>query len=125
MEVRGSAAGWAVLPGAGRGWAAARRRFGQTAKVLYSSPCPAAATNPPRHPPVPRFSLYEPVEFIRHFLADRLEWRAVRDTVAVHVPCSSKKMSGLDDSFMKVRAMRLRRSVLLRRRRRRHVLCDV
>ena len=27
--------------------------------------------------PAPRFSLYEPVEFIRHFLMDRLEWRKV------------------------------------------------
>ena len=25
-----------------------------------------------------RFSLYEPVEFIRHFLMDRLEWRKVQ-----------------------------------------------
>lgn len=39
-----------------------------------------------------RFSLYEPVDFIASHLKDKLEWRQVRDSVAVHVPCSSKKM---------------------------------
>ncbi len=48
-----------------------------------------------------RFSLYEPVEFIRHFLLDKLEFSRVRDSVAVHIPCSSKKM-GIEESFMKV-----------------------
>ena len=48
-----------------------------------------------------KFSLYEPVEFIRHFLMDRLEWRKVRDSVAIHVPCSSKKM-GVADAFQTV-----------------------
>ncbi|KAK9821918.1 hypothetical protein WJX81_005753 [Elliptochloris bilobata] len=48
-----------------------------------------------------KFSLYEPVEFIRHFLMDRLEWRKVRDSVAIHVPCSSKKM-GIADAFQTV-----------------------
>lgn len=36
-----------------------------------------------------------------HFLADKLEFKKVRDSVAVHVPCSSKKM-GIEDSFMKL-----------------------
>lgn len=45
-----------------------------------------------------QFSLYEPVEFIRLFLADKLEFKKVRDTVAIHVPCSSKKM-GIEKSF--------------------------
>jgi hypothetical protein len=48
-----------------------------------------------------RFALYEPVEFIRHFLLDKLEFNKVRESVAVHVPCSSKKM-GIEESFMKV-----------------------
>lgn len=26
----------------------------------------------------PRFSLYEPVEFVRHFMLDKLEWSKVR-----------------------------------------------
>jgi D-lactate dehydrogenase len=51
--------------------------------------------------PALRFSLYEPVEFVRHFLLDKLEFSPVRDTVAVHVPCSSKKM-GIEDSFVKL-----------------------
>ena len=51
---------------------------------------------PPR-----RFSLYEPVEFVRHFLLDKLEFSKVRDSVAVHIPCSSKKM-GIEEAFMKV-----------------------
>ena len=42
--------------------------------------------------PARRFSLYEPVDFIASHLKDKLEWRQVRDSVAVHVPCSSKKM---------------------------------
>lgn len=54
--------------------------------------------------PALRFSLYEPVEFIRHFLMDKLEFSKVRDNVAVHVPCSSKKM-GIEESFMKVASM--------------------
>jgi len=48
-----------------------------------------------------RFALYEPVEFIRQFLVDKLEFNKVRDSVAIHVPCSSKKM-GIEESFMKL-----------------------
>jgi D-lactate dehydrogenase len=44
------------------------------------------------------------VEFIRHFLVDKLEFSKVRDTVAVHVPCSSKKM-GIEESFVKLASM--------------------
>ncbi|GBG00279.1 glycolate dehydrogenase, partial [Raphidocelis subcapitata] len=51
--------------------------------------------------PALRFALYEPVEFIRHFLVDKLEFSKVRDTVAVHVPCSSKKM-GIEEAFTKL-----------------------
>lgn len=29
--------------------------------------------------PALRFALYEPVEFINHFLVDKLEWKQVRD----------------------------------------------
>lgn len=46
-----------------------------------------------------RFALYEPVEFVHHFLANKLEFTKVRDSIAIHVPCSSKKM-GIADSFM-------------------------
>lgn len=39
--------------------------------------------------------------FARHFLIDKLEFKKVRDTVAIHVPCSSKKM-GIEESFAKL-----------------------
>lgn len=39
-----------------------------------------------------KFALYEPAGFVRHFLEPRLDFTPVRDSVAVHVPCSSKKM---------------------------------
>ena len=41
------------------------------------------------------------MDFINRFLADRLEFSQVRDEVAVHVPCSSKKMH-IEDSFMQL-----------------------
>ena len=48
-----------------------------------------------------RFSLYEPIEFIKTHLKDKLEWSQVRDNVAIHVPCSSKKM-GITEAFSEV-----------------------
>ena len=51
-----------------------------------------------------RFALYEPIEFIGTFLKDKLEWKKVKDTVAIHVPCSSKKM-GIESAFEKVAGM--------------------
>ena len=45
-----------------------------------------------------RFSLYEPIEFIKTHLKDKLEWSQVRDSVAIHVPCSSKKL-GISSAF--------------------------
>ena len=41
---------------------------------------------------------------MRHFLLDKLDWTKVRDSVAVHVPCSSKKM-GLADAFTQVASL--------------------
>lgn len=35
---------------------------------------------------------------------DKLDFEKVRDTVAIHVPCSSKKM-GIEDSFSKLAAL--------------------
>lgn len=37
-------------------------------------------------------------------MLDKLEWTKVRDSVAVHVPCSSKKM-GLADAFTQVASL--------------------
>ncbi len=51
-----------------------------------------------------RFSLYEPVEFIKLFLADKLDFRKVKEKVAIHVPCSSKKM-GVSEAFTQLAAM--------------------
>lgn len=48
-----------------------------------------------------RFNLYEPVEFISRHLMDKLEWTKVKDNVAIHVPCSSKKM-GIEAAFNNV-----------------------
>ena len=41
------------------------------------------------------------IHTFRHFLVDKLEFSKVRDVVAVHVPCSSKKM-GIEESFAKL-----------------------
>ena len=71
--------------------------------VVDTSPC-LSQIKAGLSDPALRFSLYEPVEFISHFLADKLEFNKVRDSVAVHVPCSSKKM-GIEESFMKVASM--------------------
>ena len=71
--------------------------------VCDTSPCLAQIKSGLSDPAL-RFSLYEPVEFIRHFMLDKLDFSKVRDTVAIHVPCSSKKM-GIEESFMKVASM--------------------
>lgn len=71
--------------------------------VCDTSPCLAQVKSGLSDPAL-RFALYEPVEFIRHFLLDKLEFSKVKDSVAVHVPCSSKKM-GIEESFMKVAGM--------------------
>lgn len=51
-----------------------------------------------------RFSLYEPAEFIKVFLVDKLDFKKVRDCVAVHVPCSSKK-TGISSTLEQLAAM--------------------
>jgi D-lactate dehydrogenase len=43
--------------------------------------------------------LYEPVQFIREYLADGLEFEKVKSSVSVHVPCSSKEM-GIHEDFL-------------------------
>mmetsp|Transcript_7941 Transcript_7941/g.23662 ORF Transcript_7941/g.23662 Transcript_7941/m.23662 type:complete len:1075 (+) Transcript_7941:97-3321(+) len=42
--------------------------------------------------PLLKFALYEPVEFVATFLRDRVDFERRKGTVAMHVPCSSKKM---------------------------------
>jgi D-lactate dehydrogenase len=46
----------------------------------------------------PRLKLYEPIEFIRSFLADRLVFERRDETVAIHPPCSTQKM-GLTEAM--------------------------
>lgn len=42
--------------------------------------------------PLLNFALYEPVQFISLYLKQHLEFSQVRENIAVHVPCSSKKL---------------------------------
>ena len=49
----------------------------------------------------PNLKIYEPMEFIQHFLLDHLKIIRSSDTVAVHITCSSRKM-GLEAVFHEV-----------------------
>lgn len=49
----------------------------------------------------PRLEIYEPVEFIQHFLLDHLQVVPLPDTIAMHITCSSRKM-GLEFLFREV-----------------------
>ena len=42
--------------------------------------------------PLLKFALYEPVEFVSTFLQEKLSFEKRKDAIAVHVPCSSKKL---------------------------------
>jgi D-lactate dehydrogenase len=64
---------------------------GKLPVVCDTSPCVQTLKEKLAAGPL-QFSLYEPAGFVRHFLEPRLDFEPVRDTVAVHVPCSSKKM---------------------------------
>merc|ERR1719440_2624878 len=46
--------------------------------------------------PLLKLALFEPVQFISLYLKSELEFSKVRDSVAVHVPCSSKKLKLAD-----------------------------
>ncbi|MEJ2040979.1 MAG: heterodisulfide reductase-related iron-sulfur binding cluster, partial [Desulfosarcinaceae bacterium] len=48
-----------------------------------------------------RLRIFEPFEFIRHFLLDRLKLTPFPAPVAVHITCSSRKM-GLEGAFREV-----------------------
>ena len=49
--------------------------------------------------PLLKFAIYEPVQFIALYLQKELAFSKVRDSVAVHVPCSSKKLK-LNDQMI-------------------------
>lgn len=71
--------------------------------VVDTSPCMATLKSSLATSAL-RFSLFEPIEFIRSHMKDKLEWRRVRDSVAIHVPCSSKKL-GISEAFAEVAGM--------------------
>jgi D-lactate dehydrogenase len=73
---------------------------GKLPVLLDTSPCLATLKEALAAPAL-RLSLYEPVEFVANFLVDKLEWTPSRDKIALHVPCSSKKM-GLEGAFTKL-----------------------
>jgi len=48
--------------------------------------------------PILKFAMYEPVEFVSAFLGDKVDFEKQKGTVAIHVPCSSKKLK-LESQF--------------------------
>jgi D-lactate dehydrogenase len=59
--------------------------------VCDTSPCLKHVKDHVRDPLL-KFALYEPVEFVATFLGNRLDFEKKKESVAIHVPCSSKKM---------------------------------
>lgn len=51
-----------------------------------------------------RLQLFEPIEFTLKYLAQRLEFRKIPETVAIHTVCSAKKM-GLEADFQRLAEM--------------------
>lgn len=60
---------------------------------------------------ISRMKLYEPAEFILTFLAERLEFRPIDATVALHITCSMRRM-GLADKIISLAKMCAKRVVL-------------
>jgi D-lactate dehydrogenase len=58
-----------------------------------------------------RLRLYEPIEFMLTFLSERLTFRKLPETVAIHTTCSSTKM-GLSSRFMKLAGMCAQRVIV-------------
>ena len=54
--------------------------------------------------PLLKLALFEPVQFISLYLKPELEFTKVRDSIAVHVPCSSKKLK-LNDQMVQLAEM--------------------
>ena len=65
--------------------------------VCDTSPC-ASHLIKAAQSAAPELQIFEPVGFVERYLVDKLEWERTADSVAVHVPCSSKKL-GLGPSF--------------------------
>lgn len=76
---------------------------GRIPVICDTSPCTQTIKNKLRDKMM-GFSVYEPVEFVNHFCMDRLEFDKVKENVAIHIPCSSKKM-GIESNFKKLAGM--------------------
>lgn len=50
---------------------------------------------------IKKMKLYEPAEFITHFLQDKLEFSPIDEPIAIHITCSMRKM-GLGDELIKL-----------------------
>eukprot|EP00217_Crustomastix_stigmatica_P007397 CAMPEP_0183793250 /NCGR_PEP_ID=MMETSP0803_2-20130417/3086_1 /TAXON_ID=195967 /ORGANISM="Crustomastix stigmata, Strain CCMP3273" /LENGTH=1128 /DNA_ID=CAMNT_0026037623 /DNA_START=16 /DNA_END=3400 /DNA_ORIENTATION=- len=68
--------------------------------VCDTSPCLSTIKSELQNPEL-TFALYDPVDFVSNFLLDKLEFEQKKESVAVHVPCSSKKM-GTEATFMRI-----------------------
>lgn len=62
--------------------------------VCDTSPCLSTMKQSFTSPEL-KFSLYEPLEFVDKFLLDKLEFEKTQKNIAIHIPCSSKKMGKL------------------------------
>jgi len=68
--------------------------------VCDTSPCLQTLKEKVKSPEL-KFSMFEPVEFISKHMLDKLDFSQKKQSVAVHVPCSSKKM-GVEAQFLAV-----------------------
>lgn len=68
--------------------------------VCDTSPCLSTIKGDLRNPEL-TFAFYDPVDFVSNFLLDKLEFTQKKESVAIHVPCSSKKM-GAEATFMRI-----------------------
>jgi len=76
---------------------------GRIPVICDTSPCTQTIKNKLRDKML-GFSVYEPVEFVNHFLLNKLEFTKVKEDVTIHIPCSSKKM-GIESNFKKLAGM--------------------
>lgn len=59
--------------------------------VCDTSPCLKHIKDHIKDPAL-KFALYEPVEYVSTVLSNKLDFDKKRESVAIHIPCSSKKM---------------------------------
>jgi D-lactate dehydrogenase len=49
-----------------------------------------------------KLEIFEPVEFTHDFLLSRLRWTPREEGLVYHTTCSSKRMAGVDQKFLRV-----------------------